>query len=256
LLTLVLAAPAADAELLARAEESFREGVRLRDTPEQARASFRHAADLFEELRRGGVSNPGLFLDQGNACLLAGDLPGAILAYRRGVRLAPDDYALQEQLTFARSQVAYPQPGGFGRPPVRHRPPWLPRLPLGWGLLVACGLYGLAWLSLTRWWMLRRRLFLSVGLGLFAAAALVAVALALEEAQLRAEDRHPLVVIAQDGVLLRKGNGEAYPRRYDTPVNRGVEARLLFARGDWVQIELSGGEAGWVPRAYVLIDTP
>jgi hypothetical protein len=36
--------------------------------------------------------------------------------------------------------------------------------------------------------------------------------------------------------------------------NRGVEARLLFARGDWLQIELAGGEVGWVPRRLVLVD--
>ena len=66
----------------------------------------------------------------------------------------------------------------------------------------------------------------------------------------------PLVVIADDGVLLRKGNGLTYPPRYDTPVNRGVEARLLFDRGEWLQIELAGGEVGWVPRRYVLVDEP
>ena len=110
-----------------------------------------------------------------------------------------------------------------------------------------------------------------------AAAKLI---LALEDARLRADERHPLVVIAQDGVLLRKGNGEAYPRRYDTPVNRGVEARLVEEREGfpatrgavglalgaptgvvaehqgWVQIELAGGEVGWVPRRFVLIDRP
>ena len=52
--------------------------------------------------------------------------------------------------------------------------------------------------------------------------------------------------------LLRAGNGLSYPPRYETPLNRGVEARLLFARGAWLQIELSGGEIGWVPAAYTI----
>ena len=52
----------------------------------------------------------------------------------------------------------------------------------------------------------------------------------------------------------RKGDGLAFPPRYGAPLNRGVEARLLFERGDWLQIELSGGEVGWVPRAYALVD--
>ena len=64
--------------------------------------------------------------------------------------------------------------------------------------------------------------------------------------------RHPVVIIADDGVLVRSGNGFAYPRRYDVPLNRGVEARLLYARADWLQIELSGGEVGWVPAAYTI----
>ena len=64
----------------------------------------------------------------------------------------------------------------------------------------------------------------------------------------------PLAVIADDGVLLRRGDGLSYPARYETPVNRGVEARVLTERRNWLQIELSGGEIGWVLREYVLLD--
>ena len=49
-------------------------------------------------------------------------------------------------------------------------------------------------------------------------------------------------------------HGLNYPPRSETPLNRGVEARLLFVRGDWLQIELSGGEIGWVPSEYALVD--
>jgi hypothetical protein len=31
---------------------------------------------------------------------------------------------------------------------------------------------------------------------------------------------------------------------------------LLFARGDWLQIELAGHEVGWVPRRLVLVELP
>jgi uncharacterized protein YgiM (DUF1202 family) len=102
--------------------------------------------------------------------------------------------------------------------------------------------------------MLRRGRWLVFALAAFAVTGLVAAGVAVEELHERDLDARPLVVIAENGVLLRKGNGEAYPRRHEVPVNRGVEARLLYERGDWVQIELSGGETGWVPRAYVLID--
>jgi hypothetical protein len=236
------------------AEEAFAEGVRLRQELDKARPLFRQSADLFEELRRGGAANAALFRDQGSACLLAGDLSGAILAYRRGLRITPEDRALQDLLAAAREQVVYKQSGSFARPPVSLRPPWLPRLPVLGGLLLACAAYAVGWLSLARWRMVRRGAWLTAGLGGFAVTALLGIALAAEERHERDLDAQPLVVIAQDGVLLRRGNGLAYPRRYETPVNRGVEARLLFERGEWVQIELSGGETGWVPLAYVLID--
>ncbi|HKI38757.1 MAG TPA: SH3 domain-containing protein [Gemmataceae bacterium] len=254
---LLTAPPSADADVLRQAEDSFAEAVRLRDDPEKARPLFRRSADLFEELRRRGAANPALFRDQGNACLLADDLPGAILAYRRGLRLAPDDRPLQQFLAAAREKVVYaPQSGAFARPPVPSRPPWLPRLPVRGGVLLACAAYTFGWLGLARWWMLRRGLWLSLGLAAFAVTALLALAVAAEELDQRAQNARPLVVIARDEILLRKGNGAAYPRRHETPVNRGVEARLLFERGDWVQIELSGGETGWVPRQSALIDGP
>ena len=40
------------------------------------------------------------------------------------------------------------------------------------------------------------------------------------------------------------------------PVNQGVEARLLFERDGWLQIELSGGEVGWVRAEYAVVDRP
>jgi uncharacterized protein YgiM (DUF1202 family) len=70
----------------------------------------------------------------------------------------------------------------------------------------------------------------------------------------REETQHPLVIISENGVLLRTGNGLTYPPRFETPLNRGVEARLLFKRGSWMQIELAGGETGWVNRDYLLVD--
>jgi hypothetical protein len=249
-------ASVADAELLRWANEAFAEGVRQRDNADQARPHFRRSADLFEQLRHRGAANPALFRDQGNACLLAGDLAGGILAYRRGLRLAPNNRALQQLLAEAREQVVYAQPDTFARPPARLRPPWLPRLPVSAGLLLAWAFYALGWLGLARWWMLRRGRLLSLGLAALVVAALLALAVTVEEMQEHDAEARPLVVVADDGVLLRKGNGLAYPRRHELPVNRGVEARLLFERPGWVQIELSGGETGWVPQAYVLIDRP
>lgn len=255
LLTLFLAAaPADEASLLAEAEAAFAAGLAHRDDAAQARPHFRRAADLYEQLRQQGVSHPSFYLNQGNVALLADDLPAALLAYHRGLRLRPHDRALQAQRTWAREQVAYPQPGAFARPPVEHRPPWLPRLPVLAGLALTWLLFAVGCVALTRAAMGRSGRLVSFGIAAFLLAGLIGGALVWQENDDREEERHPLVVIAQDGVLLRRGNGEVYPRRSDVPLPRGVEARWRFERGDWVQIELGSGEVGWVPREYVLVD--
>ena len=244
----------ANAELAARAEAEFRLGVEQRNDAEKARPHFRTAAAYFDELRRRGARNALLYRNLGNAYLLADDLPHAILSYRRGLALAPYDRSLRDNLEQARALVVYPAGSALGRPPVVDRPPWLPRLRSEWAFAVAAAFYVLTWALLTRWLMVRRGALLAGGL---AALALAGVATALLIVDLRGErgrSADTLVVIAQDGVLLRKGNGLAFPPRYETPLNRGVEARLLFERGDWLQIELAGGEVGWVPRAYALAD--
>jgi hypothetical protein len=245
-----------DAETVDHAEAAFREGVLLRLAAGDARPHFRTAAAYYEELRRRGVSNALLYRNLGNAHLLAGDLPQAIFSYRRGLHVAPHDRDLEDSLTQARAKVVYQQGSSLGRPSPDGRPPWLPHLSPGWLFAVGVGLYTLACAGMTRWLMVRRLQWLGMALGCLVAALLVASLLAQEARAAKADLAYPLVVIADDGVLLRKGNGLTYPPRYESPLNRGVEARLLFARGDWLQLELAGGEVGWVPRRYVLLDAP
>jgi hypothetical protein len=234
--------------LAARAEAEFDEGVRLRQTSREARGHFRAAALAFEELRQRGVHNPLLYRNLGNAWFLAGDLARAIRAYREGLWLAPADRVLRERLKQAREQVVYPSGTSLGQPPEEVRPDWLPRLPPGWAAGLAALVYVLGWVFVTRWGMVRRGGLLILGSGLL----ILAGGLAGWEWYEQEDPPDRLVVVKVDGVLLRKGNGLSYPPRYETPVNRGVEARLLFERDGWLQIELAGGEVGWIPRRYAL----
>jgi tetratricopeptide (TPR) repeat protein len=249
-------APAAESpdDLRLQAEAAFRGAAQLAPkAPDQARTEFARSADLYDRLHQAGAANADLFRNQGNAYLLAGDVPHAILAYRRGLRLAPHDLALRRSLAYAREEVRFPPPGTLGRPPIDHRPPWLPRLP-EWGPYVAFGSYALAWLCGVRWWMVRRGGWLTAGGACLVAALLVGAAMGYEEWAEAQEEVQPLTVIARDGVQLSRGNWSAPPPRYETPLNRGVEARLLHDGGRWLQIELAGGEVGWVPASAALVD--
>jgi tetratricopeptide (TPR) repeat protein len=240
----------ADGAVLQQAESAFVQGLQLRSRPGAARKSFQEAAQLYGALVQRGRRNAALLRNSGNASLLAGDLPQAILAYRAGLQLSPGDQALKRSLNFARAQVAYPDASAIGRPPSEQRPPWLPHIASIWQLLMAFITYATAWFLLTRWWLLRRGRLLFAALVSAGLTACLIVSLTIQYQQNRQNLLHPVVVISDDGVLLRSGNGLAYPPRYETPLNRGVEARLLYERGQWLQIELSGGEAGWVPAEY------
>ncbi len=256
LIALLAAAPAdlSDAEVAAQAEAAFAEGLRLRDDAARARPHFARAAEDYVELLRRGRNNPLLYRNLAHAYLLAGDLPHAVLTCRQGLRVTPGDRGLREDLVALREQVVFPHYSTLGRPPADARPPWGPSAGAGTLAATAISFYVLACLCLTRWLMTRRARLLSaaiVGLGVAGALAVLAF---IDARRDQDQATHPLVVIAADGVLLRRGDGLAYPPRYDTPVNRGVEGRLLFARGDWLQIELSGGEVGWVPRRFVVLD--
>jgi tetratricopeptide (TPR) repeat protein len=241
-------------DLVAKAEQETQAALESRGNPKEARAHFLAAAHLFEDVYRNGHRNVACMRNEGNAALVGGDLPLAILCYRRGLRLAPNDKVMRSNLVFARDQVDYPGTGLLGRPPQDAWPAGIPRPTLNWLLLPAALFYAGACLAVTRWWMTRQARF--IYLAVFSTVMLAAVTggMIWIYQMDREETQHPLVIISENGVLLRTGNGLTYPPRFETPLNRGVEARLLFKRGSWMQIELAGGETGWVNRDYLLVD--
>lgn len=244
-----------ESDLIDQAFDAQDAGRKAKGDPREAHVHFARSAACWEEIHRRGWTGPDLFRNLGNAYLLAGDLPRAILAYRQGLRLDPVNRPLRANLEVARAEVVYPPPGTLGRPPDASWPRWLPRpgLPLIWRLGIVA--YGIFWLLLTRWIMVRHAWLLAAAAGMLALTVTLTTCLCLEMRSQANAAQYPVVVVARDGVVLRKGNGLSYPPRNPTPLNRGVEAQQLFTRGDWLQIRLAGGEVGWVPVAEVLVDT-
>ncbi len=260
-LALLLAATPSDEELLRQAETAFQEGIALRERPDEARTAFRRAAEGYEQLRQRGASNSALLLNEGNAYLLSGDLPHALLAYRRARTLDPDNHDLRRQLDVAR-ELAYAGMAPVVRPPSEDWPPWLPRPALRLRLLFAAALLALAWAALTRWRMTRRGGMLTAGSVALLVGLVIGASVALEAWRIEEDHAHPLVIVTRDRTVLRRGDGDEYPPREPVPpLNAGVEARLLGRRTDtrnheWLQIELAGGEVGWLRAELALVDEP
>jgi hypothetical protein len=113
-------------------------------------------------------------------------------------------------------------------------------------------MYTLGCVGVTRWFSRRRGLL--VAFMAIAVAGTVGCWWLLRQRQMEDAREHPLVVV-KTAIALRTGNGKVYPAQQRLPsVSAGMEARVLYARGDWLQVEFPGGEVGWLRREHVLID--
>ncbi len=79
------------------------------------------------------------------------------------------------------------------------------------------GLYGVACLLLTRWYMTRRRALMARAVVVFVLAAAGGVGWLSLESNAAWRRQHPLVVIRTDRLPLRKGNGPSYEVNADLP---------------------------------------
>src|SRR5262249_24156465 len=151
----------------------------------------------------------------GHAYVLADDLPHAILSLQRGLRLAPNDRDLRRSLTEARALVVYSASNPLGRPAVEVRPLWFPAWSPTW--LIGAGFLGYAGICIfvTRWLMTRNGWLLPVSVLCLIAAALATWLLIDTEHRRNVDAERTLVVIADDDVLLRKGDSLEYPKRYE-----------------------------------------
>jgi hypothetical protein len=236
---------------------AFEDGIKARQNPEAAiypaHVFFREAAGNYETMRREeGIRSPQLERSMGHAYFLSGDLPRAILAYRRGLRLDPSNLKLETALVYARSRVEYPPSpaAGLMQPDRKFWPGWLELHRLGFAAFAA---YTIACLAVTRRRMTRRRLWLGIAICGAVIALVPAVGSGVEWLRRQRDDATPVVVLARSE-MLRTGNGTEYPPRLDVALPRGAEVRRLFERGGWYQVELSGGPVGWLPRDAVVTD--
>src|SRR5262249_58573669 len=74
--------------VLMDANKAFAEGTELRADSAKARPKFARAARGYDEVWALGYRNPALALNRARAHRLAGDLPGAIVAFHDGLAVA------------------------------------------------------------------------------------------------------------------------------------------------------------------------
>jgi hypothetical protein len=251
--------PAADQEALPDAqryaqlaETAYRAGLVAQANATKARPFFREAAQAYDQLWRLGRHNPEVARNMAQAYLLAGDLARAIRAYHRGLHSAPHDRTLRDGLAFAQAQVQYPAAGTLDSARPRERPSILHYASADTFGLGAASLYLLGCLALARAWMMRRPGWWIAGGALIFLAVVAGGFTWWEERRLAEENSQRLAIIATGGTVLHRGNSAEFPPRLPERLPEGVEASVLAERGGWLQVQLAGGEIGWVSRERVV----
>ncbi len=243
LLAAVLMLPAAaraQAPLASTPEMLFRQGNEA-----YAKGDFETAQKAYEEILRHGVHDSRVFYNLANACFRRNEIGKAILFYEKTLKFEPSDADARENLRFVRLRVR-------DRTPPDSAPFLIGQLERGKNLLsleqvtrVFLGLYFAAMAIAALWILGRPRPWATVAGSLAGAVLLLALFFGGWTAW-QARDR-----VAQDDAVVLSEKLEVYsgPGRENTllaSVHEGAMVKIHARRGEWTQVTLPDGRAGWL----------
>jgi tetratricopeptide (TPR) repeat protein len=241
LLVLGFAAPStAYADAFSDGRSAYTQAMGTQEASEKRRL-FTLAASHFAQAVEDHPDRPELLTDWGNACLGAGNLGLATLAFRRALAIDPSNPRAQRNLAWLRSRL----PEGFALPVTSaadtlfffHRWPRMQRIVVG---AVA---FALAMLLLAPWALRRAR-------GYLIAALLPAAGWLAMTASLVLENRRSDDAVILDSAVLRAADSAGAPPALAQPLPPGAEVIVLETRDDWQRITTPAGSIGWVPARY------
>ncbi|MHC5111603.1 MAG: tetratricopeptide repeat protein [Planctomycetota bacterium] len=235
-------------EVLERGLAEFDKGQQLLATQrDRARDHFLQAAQYLESVASSGVGNGRLEYNIGNCYLQAGRLGEAILHYRRAERHIPGDPLLEDNLREARSRrltTITPKASTSlfrGIFFLHFETSRATRFRIG------IAVYLLFWIILTVRTLVRSRALSAVAVLCFAICCSVGISIAVN----RWEDRNaPQGVVLGMDVAVFNGPGVSYQRRFEQPLQPGVEFTLRSRRGNWWKIDLPDGNSGWIDAEF------
>ena len=237
---LLLAAAPATEPLASTPETLFRQG-----NDAYARGDFATAQKAYEEILSRGVHDSRVFYNLANACFRRNEIGKAILFYEKTLKLQPSDADARENLRFVRLRVR-------DRTPPDSAPFLLAQLQRGKNLLslemvtrIFLALYFAAMAIAALWILGRPRPWATVAGALAGVVLLVALGFGGWTAW------HVQERAAQDEAVVLSEKLEVYsgPGRENTllaSVHEGAMVRIHARRGEWAQVTLPDGRAGWL----------
>jgi tetratricopeptide (TPR) repeat protein len=232
--------------LFDQANQAFRQANSTTNDPNQAERLYDKAILNYEKIiNEGGVRNPKLYYNLGNAYFLKEDVGRAILNYRRAEALDKSDANIQKNLAFARSKRVDKVAVKTEKRVLQTLFFWHYDFSLKTKFLLMCicfaivclGLTAMIWFGKTPSWVVA-----TVICGLLTICFLTSVVL-----ETRARSHRISGVITATEVMARQGDGPNYAESFKDPLHAGTEFDLLERRSGWFHIRLSDNSDGWIP---------
>lgn len=205
---------------------------------------YSDAATTYGILEQSGQKSAALYFNWGNALFKSGQIGRAIAAYRQAQALAPRDPDIRANLEFARKQRQGP---AFTEKMSRQ---WLQKLtPNEWATLAGLSV----WIFFGALALLQWRPALIRGakpsLTILGAATLTLCVLAVEA--LRQSRGEPVAIVTVADAAVRNGWAEESPTAFT--VHDGAELAVRDRKNDWLQVEVDGGQSGWIKKDQVAL---
>ncbi len=203
------------------------------------------AIDLYEQIINSGYAAPELFYNLGNSYFKKGNLPIAILNYRKALYLSPRDPDVRANLEFALNAA-----GALVTPPGLRTTLFRQLSLSGWVIFLICAYWLCAsaccvWLRFPQWRTTVSRLIF-----LLAFFCIVSTSAIMYWNGLR---RHPEAVITQTNQQVLFAPIEGSTIHFEIPA--GSIIRILESQGSWSKISVDKKE-GWVKQSIYQIVYP
>ncbi len=232
--------------LFNQANEFFREANSITNDPNRAERLYEKAILNYEKIiSDGGIRNPKLYYNLGNACFLKEDLGRAILNYRRAEELDKADTNIQKNLAFARSRRIDKVAVKTEKRVLHTLFFWHYDFSIKTKFLLMCICFAIVFVSLTAMlWYSKSPPWVvgAVICGLLTVCFLTSVVL-----EARARSYRVCGVVTAPEVIARQGDGPNYPESFKDSLHAGTEFDLLERRSGWFHIRLSDNNDGWIP---------
>lgn len=227
------------------ANEAFDKGAGA--SSEDTERYYGEAILHFERIiNEGGVKNSKLYYNVANAYLLKGDVGRAIVNYRRSEKLDGSNRDVKKNLAFARSRRIDEVEVSGQRRVLKTLFFWHYDFSIRSRFAVGCVSFaGLMLLLTAMLWFGRKSWFNVVGV-IFAVFFLCFVLSVVAESYVGSRQISGVIVASE--VVARQGDGMNYPASFKDPLHSGTEFEVIRQQSGWLNIELSDGSEGWVPK--------